>query len=187
MDDSQGINSLPQEGRDIGPDEIFISHPQENGSQERYRPVQMVRNVQSRNGTEGMDVEYETVYVENWNHIQDAEAEVIDDTPSYIATRGVPSVPLYSEKKRLDTFKGKWLTSYHVTATDLARNGFYYLGPHDKVKCVFCLRTLRGWDPGDNVEEEHRRHYPNCPFVNGETIAQNIPMNYTEDLRMNMR
>ncbi|XP_044141133.1 baculoviral IAP repeat-containing protein 2 [Bufo gargarizans] len=70
---------------------------------------------------------------------------------------------MYTEAARLGTYTN-WTLSYLAPA-DLAKAGFYYVGPGDKVACFACDGKLNNWEPNDNAMSEHRRHFPNCPFV----------------------
>jgi len=74
---------------------------------------------------------------------------------------------------RLSTF-GDWPATAKVTAADLARAGFFYTGGTDRVQCAFCRGYLRNWVDGDIPEQEHQRHFPDCPFVCG-TSNSNVP------------
>ncbi|KAG3266709.1 BIRC2-like, partial [Ictidomys tridecemlineatus] len=62
----------------------------------------------------------------------------------------------------MSTEEGRFLT-YNMwpltflSPLELARAGFYYVGPGDRVK-------LSNWEPKDDAMSEHRRHFPNCPF-----------------------
>jgi Inhibitor of Apoptosis domain len=47
---------------------------------------------------------------------------------------------------------------------DLAKDGFYYLGPHDKVRCVFCNLEVYKWEIMDQVHEEHMKFNSKCPL-----------------------
>ena len=59
-----------------------------------------------------------------------------------------------------------WPSSYQtVHPPDLARFGFFYLGNLDRVQCFSCGGVLRNWNYGDNVEREHRTHFPDCRFI----------------------
>lgn len=69
------------------------------------------------------------------------------------------------EKFRLESFYG-WPVPY-IQPQDLAANGFYYTNKADIVKCNFCNVAMYNWEAMDNVEEEHRRLRPTCPFVFG--------------------
>jgi len=73
---------------------------------------------------------------------------------------------LRHEAARLATFTN-FPTNSPVTPSALAKAGFFYKGPRDRVQCAFCRQHLRNWVPGDDPMSEHRRHMPNCPFVNG--------------------
>ncbi|NWW04492.1 BIR protein, partial [Oreocharis arfaki] len=68
-----------------------------------------------------------------------------------------------TEDARLRTFHSWPLT--FLSPTNLAKAGLYYLGTADKVACFTCGGQLCNWEPKDNAVSEHRRHYPNCPFV----------------------
>ncbi|NWT59732.1 BIR protein, partial [Erythrocercus mccallii] len=90
-----------------------------------------------------------------------------------VTTRAVEDLPFSSPKlhnpsmrtedARLHTFHSWPLT--FLSPTDLAKAGLYYLGTADKVACFTCGGQLCNWEPKDNAVSEHRRHYPNCPFV----------------------
>jgi len=58
-----------------------------------------------------------------------------------------------------------WLKEDIVSATSLARAGFFYTGYDDRVRCAFCRRDFVNWQTGDVPTEEHRREVPNCAFV----------------------
>ncbi|XP_048348256.1 baculoviral IAP repeat-containing protein 2 [Sphaerodactylus townsendi] len=68
-----------------------------------------------------------------------------------------------AEEARLRTFQSWPLT--FLAPSDLAKAGFYYVGPGDRVACFACGGQLGNWDPEDNAVSEHRRHFPSCPFV----------------------
>ncbi|XP_034521533.1 baculoviral IAP repeat-containing protein 3 isoform X2 [Ailuropoda melanoleuca] len=67
---------------------------------------------------------------------------------------------------RLLTFQAWPLTS--PRAPQLARAGFYYVGPGDRVACFACGGQLSNWEPNDNALSEHLRHFPDCPFVESQ-------------------
>lgn len=81
----------------------------------------------------------------------------------------------------MSTEEARFLT-YHMwpltflSPSDLARAGFYYIGPGDKVACFACGGTLSNWEPKDDAMSEHRRHFPNCPFLENslETLRFSI-------------
>ncbi|XP_024899542.1 baculoviral IAP repeat-containing protein 2 isoform X2 [Pteropus alecto] len=70
----------------------------------------------------------------------------------------------------MSTEEARFLT-YHMwpltflSPSELARAGFYYIGPGDRVACFACGGTLSNWEPKDDAMSEHRRHFPNCPFL----------------------
>ncbi|KAJ1531810.1 hypothetical protein ONE63_000464 [Megalurothrips usitatus] len=78
-----------------------------------------------------------------------------------------------SEAARLETFEN-WPSDI-VTPQQLAKAGFFYQGAGDKVKCAFCSGIVGFWEPGDDPEREHRRHFPSCPFLYDIPVG-NIPM-----------
>ncbi|XP_040487224.1 baculoviral IAP repeat-containing protein 3-like [Ursus maritimus] len=67
---------------------------------------------------------------------------------------------------RLLTFRTWPLTS--PRAPELARAGFYYVGPGDRVACFACGGKLSNWEPNDSALSEHLRHFPDCPFVESQ-------------------
>uniref|UniRef100_A0A8C3R9U4 BIR protein n=2 Tax=Cyanoderma ruficeps TaxID=181631 RepID=A0A8C3R9U4_9PASS len=88
-------------------------------------------------------------------------ARAIEDLPFLSPKLHNPS--MRTEDARLRTFHSWPLT--FLSPTDLAKAGLYYLGTADKVACFTCGGQLCNWEPKDNAVSEHRRHYPNCPFV----------------------
>lgn len=95
---------------------------------------------------------------------------------SLIALMHVPCARRH-ERVRLSTFSD-WPTMAKVAAVDLAHAGFFYTGGSDRVQCAFCRGYLRNWVDGDTPEGEHRRHFPECPFVRG-TSVDNVPSSIT--------
>ncbi|KAM6924519.1 baculoviral IAP repeat-containing protein 7 isoform 1-T1 [Xenentodon cancila] len=81
---------------------------------------------------------------------------------------------MWTERERLQTFQN-WPTDAPVTSGDLARAGFFFLGPGDKVQCFCCGGILRCWVHGDSPAAEHKRHFPNCKFILGRAVG-NIPL-----------
>ncbi|XP_071112515.1 baculoviral IAP repeat-containing protein 7-like isoform X2 [Haliotis cracherodii] len=81
---------------------------------------------------------------------------------------------LHSEADRLQTFE-HWPLASAVNPQRLAKAGFYYIGPSDRVRCVFCYGILKSWLPNDDPETEHRTHFPDCPFLQGREVG-NVPM-----------
>ncbi|CAG2255140.1 BIRC7_8 [Mytilus edulis] len=81
------------------------------------------------------------------------------------------------ERYRLGSFD-RWPQSANVDKNQLAANGFYYIGDgtDDRVQCDFCKIILKKWEPGDDIQEEHRKHGPQCPYVNDPTHSGNFPL-----------
>jgi len=80
---------------------------------------------------------------------------------------------LRHEAARLTTFTN-FPTNSPVTPAALAKAGFFYKGPNDRVQCAFCRGLLRNWVPGDEPITEHRRHMPHCPFVTNAAQHGNV-------------
>lgn len=66
----------------------------------------------------------------------------------------------------------------------LARNGFFsdHTGDPSSARCYLCNAQRSNWEWSDDVNAEHRRLSPNCPFVtsNGR-MSQNIPIRSTDN------
>ncbi|XP_040291513.1 baculoviral IAP repeat-containing protein 7 isoform X2 [Bufo bufo] len=83
------------------------------------------------------------------------------------------------EASRLRTFT-MWPGPSTMSPRDLAKAGFYYLGPGDRVRCFCCGGVLRCWEPGDHPQGEHRKFFPSCPFMLGREVG-NIPCSSGRD------
>ncbi|CAH2982574.1 unnamed protein product [Chilo suppressalis] len=77
------------------------------------------------------------------------------------------------EEERLKTFE-KWPLTF-LSPELLARNGFYYLGRGDEVRCAFCKVEIMRWEEGDDPAADHQRWAPQCPFLRNHTSAGNVP------------
>ncbi|XP_076818315.1 E3 ubiquitin-protein ligase XIAP-like isoform X3 [Clavelina lepadiformis] len=85
------------------------------------------------------------------------------------------NLDLKSEAQRGESFIS-WPTDLRtVNASDFAQSGFFYLGNLDRVQCFSCGGVLRNWNYGDNVEAEHKRHFPHCRMVQRIEL-QNAPL-----------
>ncbi|KAM9785352.1 baculoviral IAP repeat-containing protein 7 [Neosynchiropus ocellatus] len=78
------------------------------------------------------------------------------------------------EEERLRTYHG-WPPDAPVTSGDLAKAGFFFLGPVDTVQCFCCGGVLRCWVHGDRPAVEHKRHFPVCSFILGRDVG-NVPL-----------
>ncbi|CAO2636192.1 Baculoviral IAP repeat-containing protein 2 [Lemmus lemmus] len=91
----------------------------------------------------------------------------VEDFPS----RTSPcSYAMITEEARFLTYS-VWPLSF-LSPAELARAGFYYIGPGDRVACFACGGKLSNWEPKDDAMSEHRRHFPNCPFLENSSETQ---------------
>lgn len=90
---------------------------------------------------------------------------------------------LLSEVARAETFEKHWPHTF-IEGKELAKFGFYYAGPLDKVKCVFCKLILHKWTPKDNPLDEHLKHNLHCPLMNVDVPCRNIPKTSTDINKM---
>ncbi|KAI8512024.1 Baculoviral IAP repeat-containing protein 2 [Branchiostoma belcheri] len=79
-----------------------------------------------------------------------------------------------SEQRRLDSYV-TWPAWAPFQPQELAKAGFFYTGSDDRVQCFCCQGILRNWEAGDRAMNEHRRHFPSCPFVLNFNVG-NIPI-----------
>ncbi|TFK05156.1 transmembrane protease serine 11E-like [Platysternon megacephalum] len=86
-----------------------------------------------------------------------------------------------SEEKRLRTFR-QWPESSPVSATDLAKAGFFFLGPGDRVQCFCCGGILRSWEAEDQPMREHHKFFPTCKFIRGEDVGNQQMLPFLEIL-----
>lgn len=86
---------------------------------------------------------------------------------------------LCKEENRLKTFNQDWPHAF-ISPTNLAKTGFYYIGPHDQVECYFCKVRISSWEMGDNEEQEHERWSLNCPFLKRREM-KNISLESTQE------
>jgi len=87
---------------------------------------------------------------------------------------------LSREENRLKTFDANWPHSF-ISPRILAKTGFYYIGPHDQVKCYFCKVEISSWELGDNEVTEHSRWSPNCSLLRRRDTT-NVPLEPTTEL-----
>jgi hypothetical protein len=81
---------------------------------------------------------------------------------------------LRCESSRLDTFHDWPATAARVVdAQELVLAGLFYTGHSDRVQCAFCRGFLRNWVRGDKPIDEHRKHFPDCPFVKSYDTGMN--------------
>uniref|UniRef100_A0A8C0APW7 RING-type E3 ubiquitin transferase n=1 Tax=Buteo japonicus TaxID=224669 RepID=A0A8C0APW7_9AVES len=75
-----------------------------------------------------------------------------------------------NEARRLRTF-WRWPGTSPVSARDLAKAGFFFVGPRDEVQCFCCGGVLKDWRPGDCPIAEHLKFFPSCKFICGEDVG----------------
>ncbi|KAF4514007.1 UNVERIFIED_CONTAM: hypothetical protein B566_EDAN018584 [Ephemera danica] len=72
----------------------------------------------------------------------------------------------FDENVRLNTFPELW--PYPVSREELARYGFKYVGPEDKVECWKCGVKIDNWDMHDLAGVEHYFWSPKCALLNNK-------------------
>ncbi|CAK1600382.1 unnamed protein product [Parnassius mnemosyne] len=85
---------------------------------------------------------------------------------------------MLQECNRLESFKN-WPLSC-PSGEEMARNGFYYLGHGDEVRCVFCKVEIMKWNTDDDPTGEHRRWAPQCPFMQRRIVVKSDDALYDE-------
>ena len=77
------------------------------------------------------------------------------------------------EDMRLATFVN-WPAGNLVSPLQMVTAGLYYTGEGDQVKCFSCNGRIMYWESGDIPMQEHRRHFPQCRFVNNPLNTDNV-------------
>ncbi|XP_064024140.1 baculoviral IAP repeat-containing protein 7 isoform X1 [Pogoniulus pusillus] len=75
-----------------------------------------------------------------------------------------------SEARRLRTFR-QWPDTSPISPRDLAKAGFFFVGPGDDVQCFCCGGVLKDWALGSCPVEEHLKFFPSCKFICGEDVG----------------
>ncbi|NWH81075.1 BIR7B protein, partial [Piaya cayana] len=75
-----------------------------------------------------------------------------------------------SEARRLMTFQ-QWPDTSPVSPEDLAKAGFFFVGPRDTVQCFCCGGVLQDWEPGNCPTAMHLEFFPSCKFICGEDVG----------------
>lgn len=78
------------------------------------------------------------------------------------------------EHHRWETFDNNWPHAF-INPRILAKIGFFYIGPYDRVKCYFCRVHIENWEIGDEEILQHIRWSPYCPLLN-KNKTTNIPI-----------
>ena len=69
-----------------------------------------------------------------------------------------------SRASRLATFY-TWPPAMCIRKEELVDSGFAYTSCGDRVVCFSCALMLYMFDPDDDIDAEHRRYSPTCPFM----------------------
>ncbi|NXS98669.1 BIR7B protein, partial [Jacana jacana] len=75
-----------------------------------------------------------------------------------------------NEARRLRTFQ-QWPGTSSVSARDLVRAGFFFVGPRDEAQWFCCGGILKDWGPGDWPALGHMKLFPSCKFICGEDVG----------------
>ena len=79
------------------------------------------------------------------------------------AENEIKKLKMNFEEKRIESFRN-WSIPY-ISVFELAKNGFYYTGKSDRVRCNFCDFELYEWKAQDKPVIEHSKWVPNCSFI----------------------
>ncbi|NXD22174.1 BIR7B protein, partial [Spelaeornis formosus] len=86
------------------------------------------------------------------------------------ARRQLFNSSMRSVTRRLRTFQ-HWPRTAPVSARDLVKAGFFYVGPEDEVQCFCCGGILKDWRPGDCPIIEHLQFFPSCKYLCDEAVG----------------
>lgn len=70
-----------------------------------------------------------------------------------------------NESNRLGTFVG-WPVA-HISPSEMASNGFYYLGRNDEARCFSCKIEIMNWREEETPASMHLRYAPQCRLHRG--------------------
>eukprot|EP00038_Savillea_parva_P004438 m.137818 g.137818 ORF g.137818 m.137818 type:complete len:318 (-) comp11471_c0_seq3:102-1055(-) len=74
---------------------------------------------------------------------------------------------MWSDQGRADSFTDEWpFQDGPLAPVEMAKAGFYHVGPEDNASCFMCGKDLDGWEADDEPMKEHIKHSTQCPFVN---------------------
>ena len=107
---------------------------------------------------------------ENTGYFSGSYSSFPSDPVNFRANQDCPALStspyhfaMNTEKARLLTYE-TWPLSF-LSPAKLAKAGFYYIGPGDRVACFACDGKLSNWERKDDAMSEHQRHFPSCPFL----------------------
>lgn len=115
-------------------------------------------------------------------------ASFTDKTPKELTKLGIYlrcgyyNVSMLQLNDRVETFEvAGW--SHNESSVNLARAGFYYVGPSDYVECFQCGLGMKNWNPSFCPFEHHMYFSPNCShtiLIKGLTFAHQLKKKIAE-------
>jgi hypothetical protein len=115
----------------------------------------------------------------NYSTINDVDAAHRQISPNcqlMVNPNGSDNIPIsdtssyrYEAHRLFSLLNTNWTAP--VDPYDLAKSGFYWTGSTDNCRCVFCRLDVRGWEPGDTADGEHRKWNSSCVFLNRRTVG----------------
>ncbi|TKY89052.1 hypothetical protein EX895_001583 [Sporisorium graminicola] len=104
-----------------------------------------------------------------------AQTAVLDDATGTWTWQEPDLLPTSKEmlQARKETFASQWpydgRKGWKPTSKKLAEAGFYFTPTDeepDNAKCIYCSKSLGGWEKSDDPVHEHQRRVPDCAFFN---------------------
>ncbi|CDW99041.1 hypothetical protein [Sporisorium scitamineum] len=112
----------------------------------------------------------------SWCRIfRSAQAALFDDASSTWTWQDPDLLPTSKEmiQARKETFGSQWpydrKKGWKPTSKKLAEAGFYFTPTDeepDNAKCIYCSKSLGGWEKSDDPVHEHQRRVPDCAIFN---------------------
>ena len=83
---------------------------------------------------------------------------------------------------RLSSFIN-WPSNARISASTIARSGFFYLGHGDCCECFQCKLVVENWQSHDIPDEVHLKRSPSCSFILNKFKAKSVvdSANYQRD------
>ncbi|KAL1131911.1 hypothetical protein AAG570_011522 [Ranatra chinensis] len=106
--------------------------------------------------------------------VNDSRRIVTSQSDVNSSQRSSLSIPTHSRSARLRSFSN-WPIPFIVSPEQLSQSGFFYTQLGDKVQCAYCNVLVERWEPGDEPDIEHVRHFPECPYMNRSSTEVTSP------------
>ncbi|GAC98224.1 hypothetical protein PHSY_005813 [Pseudozyma hubeiensis SY62] len=113
-----------------------------------------------------------------WSRIfRSQQTAVFDEDANVWIWQTAQLLPTSKEmiQARKESFGSQWpydgKKGWKPTSKKLAEAGFYFTPTEeesDNAKCVYCNKSLGGWEKSDDPVHEHQRRVPGCAFFNCE-------------------